>query len=233
MNRCFQCRSISKLKESGTNRIFCNTKCQYEFIQMKRGKSPSSEEEEEEKDYSEFGVFISIIRMSGKCNMIMDAQCIYLSLICLLAFFKRAEYVKYLLTIAHKIDYLIDEKGNKQFRSTFQLILQKYWSDITNDERDQLYERAKATLPYGFDYVKAYKNFHGKPDQRLDELIQYMDDQGFGINDREWAKGIVNKAEELCYEKGIYLRDKVRIDSLRGETDATQLKYAGAQALSW
>lgn len=205
---CLFCNKVAHFKEINSNRVFCGKICQ---IGMKRSKSYSSEDE---TDLNELGVFISIIRASGKCNM-FDLNCIYISLICLLGYYSKSELVRYLIKNPNSLRKIMEEQ----------------WYDISSEKRTQLFEIAKATDPYGFDFLQKYKEFKGKPNDKLDKIIQYLDEHDFGLNERTWAEGIVNIAEELCFEKGVFARDVAKIDSLKRQYDVGQLKMYGAQLL--
>jgi hypothetical protein len=207
---CHYCSETARLKEKTSQRAFCGTKCQQLFyIGMKRSRSY------EEEEFEEMGMFLAIVRASGKCNMITEQQCIYTTLICLFGYYSKPDYIKYIMNHI------------KEYRN-ISGILEKYW--YKSETRNLDFEKAKATPPYGIDYIEKYKNFKGKKNEKLDKLIDYMEQNEILLSDRTWAEGIVAIAHELCYEKGVYARDVLRIKELKYDMD--ELKIYGAQLLA-
>jgi hypothetical protein len=198
---CLTCGS-----QIGIKSTYCNEIC---FIQGKREREINPDDA-----YPEFGPFFALLRASGECNMITDANCVFTSTLCLLALHGKRDYVR----------YLVANSGR------FSEIYKKYWVNEDNN-RVLYYDQIKATPPYGFDYVMAYKEFNRRIDNpaenaKLESLIQHMIEQ-----DLDWAKGVVTMAKEQCYDKGRFARDVLKFQSLQGVSDIQTLQRGGAQLL--
>ena len=74
-------------------------------------------EENPDDAYPEFGPFFALLRASGECNMVTDANCVFTSTLCLLALHGKREYVRYLVANIGR----------------FSEIYQKYWTNEDNN----------------------------------------------------------------------------------------------------
>ncbi len=213
---CVTCTRTATQKCIACNIPFCNTACQrthhlyYSLCGggVKRDRSPEPEPEENTVDLLYLQA-VAVVRKSGNCNMIMDLDCVFIGMLCVLNMWGK-----------HREGSAI--VGNNEEI----LKIMRAWREITKEQRASIDESIEG-MPYSGEYIDAVTQ-RWNNDKVTPELVEYLKQHDYheGSN---WAKFLVDFAKEQCMLRGMFLRDKVKLESLKGVFDINELTIAGAQ----
>ena len=100
------------------------------------------------------------------------------------------------------------------------------WQSECNAESIEHWERIAKAMPLGADYMEAaISTFNAaKPSEDAEAHAEMMQHHG-----QSWAQALVMRSEDLCLKRGMWARDHVRLESLRGVVRPELLRAAGAQ----
>ncbi len=215
MSKCTTCQQVASTACSGCNVPFCNIPCQrvhhyyYDGIcgGVKRDRSPDKEDEDAvDLIYLQA---IAVVRKSGACNMITEPDCVFVSLLCVLNVWNRSMEASAIVGKVGEIMKILTA-----------------WRDITREQRESI-DASIEGMPYSGEYIDAVTHRWNR-EKMSPALIKFLEANDYNEGGN-WAKFLVNYSKEQCMFRGIYLRDKVKIDSLKGIFDPNQLMIAGAQ----
>jgi uncharacterized protein YyaL (SSP411 family) len=100
------------------------------------------------------------------------------------------------------------------------------WRNVTEEQRDYIDESIEG-MPYSGEYIDAATGGWNK-DKMSPKLIEFLTQHEYHEGEN-WAKFLVDFAREQCMLRGIHLRDKVKLESLKGVFNPDRLMIAGAQ----
>jgi len=100
------------------------------------------------------------------------------------------------------------------------------WRDITHEQRVSIDESIEG-MPYSGEYIDAVTH-RWNNDKVTPELAEFLKAHDYHEGNN-WAKFLVDFSKEQCMLRGIFLRDKVKLESLKGVFNPDQLMIAGAQ----
>ena len=83
-----------------------------------------------------------------------------------------------------------------------------------------------SAMPYGADWLenRARQAMSSTESEEARTILSDMQHQRWN-----WQKHLAVRSQELCQNRGEYLRDVIKISEVRGETDPFRLMWAGAQ----
>jgi hypothetical protein len=140
--------------------------------------------------------------------MIVDLDCVFVSMLCVLHIWDHSRQAS---EIVGKKDEIMK--------------IMNAWRTIDSEQRAYI-DASIDGMPFSGDYLDAAGRWN--KDNTSEELIRYLEQRDYHHGEN-WAKFLVEYAKEECYQHGIFLRDRVKIESLRGVFDPNRLMIAGAQ----
>ena len=160
-----------------------------------------------------FSAFAAV-RLSGVTNMIV-ANDVSLHVMNVLGLWQRPELAK-----------LVNDSQKYSFLSA-------KWRENC-EEKKEAWESLAAGMFYGKDYVAALERFPENISKELTKYKSFYDFHCGGENSQgnNWAEALIEKAKRVSLKAGLFARDKVKLECLRGQfNDVVLMKTAAMNGL--